>query len=94
VFVKELKASYRKLCLIWHPGSLLLVLAIVCLSSSHVPYQSPSFYTDKNPTRQEEALVRFKELQNSYAVLTDPNERAWYATSVYWVCAQDGQQVR
>jgi len=33
---------------------------------------------DKNPDRVEEATRLFAELQNAYAVLSDPHERAWY----------------
>lgn len=36
------------------------------------------WHPDKNATRQEEATVRFKEIQNAYEVLSDKNERAWY----------------
>jgi DnaJ family protein A protein 5 len=48
----ELKKTYRKLALKWHP--------------------------DKNQDNEEEATERFKEIQNSYAVLSDPQERSWY----------------
>ncbi|XP_078677675.1 dnaJ homolog subfamily C member 21-like [Branchiostoma floridae x Branchiostoma belcheri] len=48
----DLKKSYRKLALRWHP--------------------------DKNPDNVEEATETFREIQQAYDVLTDPQERAWY----------------
>lgn len=33
---------------------------------------------DKNPHRAEEATDKFKEIQNAYSILSDPNERSWY----------------
>jgi DnaJ family protein A protein 5 len=48
----EIKKSYRRLALEWHP--------------------------DKNLHRSEEATERFKEIQEAYEVLSDPQERAWY----------------
>lgn len=35
-------------------------------------------FADKNPHRAEEATDKFKEIQNAYAILSDPNERSWY----------------
>lgn len=35
-------------------------------------------HPDKNRENIEEATMKFKEVQNSYAVLIDPDERAWY----------------
>ncbi len=34
--------------------------------------------TDKNAHQEELAVQRFQELQQAYAVLSDPQERAWY----------------
>ncbi|XP_078595466.1 dnaJ homolog subfamily C member 21-like [Branchiostoma floridae x Branchiostoma japonicum] len=48
----DLKKSYRKLALRWHP--------------------------DKNPDNVEEATETFREIQQAYDVLSDPQERAWY----------------
>eukprot|EP00002_Diphylleia_rotans_P002081 TRINITY_DN11287_c0_g1_i1.p1 TRINITY_DN11287_c0_g1~~TRINITY_DN11287_c0_g1_i1.p1 ORF type:complete len:690 (+),score=182.70 TRINITY_DN11287_c0_g1_i1:44-2113(+) len=36
------------------------------------------WHPDKNVGNQEEATVRFKEIQNAYSILSDKNERAWY----------------
>ena len=33
---------------------------------------------DKNPDSAEEAGVRFREIQEAYATLSDDQERAWY----------------
>lgn len=40
--------------------------------------KSLQYHPDKNYGNQEEAAVRFKEVQNAYSVLSDDNERAWY----------------
>jgi DnaJ homolog subfamily A member 5 len=48
----EIRSSYRKLALRWHP--------------------------DKNMDNLEEATLRFREIQNSWEVLSDDQERAWY----------------
>jgi len=39
---------------------------------------APTCAPDKNPDRMEEATRLFAELQNAYAVISDPHERAWY----------------
>lgn len=36
------------------------------------------WHPDKNADNLEEATEKFKEIQNAHAVLSDPNERAWY----------------
>jgi hypothetical protein len=36
------------------------------------------WHPDKNPTNIEEATERFRDIQNAHAVLSDPQERAWY----------------
>jgi hypothetical protein len=36
------------------------------------------WHPDKNPTNIEEATERFRGIQNAHAVLSDPQERAWY----------------
>ncbi|BDA42473.1 DnaJ homolog subfamily C member 21 at N-terminal half [Coccomyxa sp. Obi] len=36
------------------------------------------WHPDKNQDRQQEAEVRFKEIQNAYEILSDKHERAWY----------------
>jgi curved DNA-binding protein CbpA len=59
----ELKVAYRKLALEWHPG---LVLQVI------------SHSLDKNMHQVELAVERFKEIQHAYAILNDPNERAWF----------------
>ncbi len=43
------------------------------LMSSNVDLHAP----DKNHDRQQEAEVRFKEIQNAYEILSDKHERAW-----------------
>ncbi|KYQ92154.1 DnaJ subfamily A member 5 [Tieghemostelium lacteum] len=48
----ELKQSYRKLALVWHP--------------------------DKNQHQIELAEEKFKEINQAYSLLSDPNERKWY----------------
>ncbi|KAM9957865.1 hypothetical protein ACTFIW_012838 [Dictyostelium discoideum] len=48
----EIKISYRKLALMWHP--------------------------DKNQHQLSIAEEKFKEINNAYTVLSDPNERKWY----------------
>ncbi|GET89328.1 hypothetical protein, conserved [Leishmania tarentolae] len=40
--------------------------------------KSLQYHPDKNYGNQEEAAVRFKEVQNAYSVLSDAHERAWY----------------
>lgn len=40
--------------------------------------KSLQYHPDKNYGNQEEAAVRFKEVQNAYTVLSDADERAWY----------------
>ena len=35
-------------------------------------------HPDKNADNIDEATEKFKEIQNAYAVLSDPNERKWY----------------
>ncbi len=35
-------------------------------------------HPDKNIEQPELAAEKFKELQHAYAILSDPNERAWY----------------
>lgn len=36
------------------------------------------WHPDKNPENQEEATVKFKEIQTAWTVLNNPEERAWY----------------
>jgi DnaJ family protein A protein 5 len=36
------------------------------------------WHPDKNPDNLEAATEKFKEVQNAYAVLSDPQERGWY----------------
>jgi len=48
----EIKISYRKLALLWHP--------------------------DKNQHQITLAEEKFKEINNAYQILSDPNERKWY----------------
>ena len=36
------------------------------------------YHPDRNSNNVEEATERFKEIQNAYAVLSDPHERSWY----------------
>lgn len=36
------------------------------------------YHPDKNRDNIEEATAKFKEVQNAYGVLSDPDERAWY----------------
>nr|CCD13481.1 unnamed protein product [Trypanosoma congolense IL3000] len=36
------------------------------------------FHPDKNYDNQESAAEMFKDIQNAYAVLSDPDERSWY----------------
>lgn len=40
--------------------------------------KSLQYHPDKNYGNQEEAAIRFKEVQNAYSVLSDDDERAWY----------------
>ncbi|KAG5477627.1 hypothetical protein CUR178_05333 [Leishmania enriettii] len=40
--------------------------------------KSLQYHPDKNYGNQEEAALRFKELQNAYSILSDTGERAWY----------------
>lgn len=40
--------------------------------------KSLQYHPDKNYGNQEEAAVKFKEVQNAYTVLSDKDERAWY----------------
>ncbi|CAL1526897.1 unnamed protein product [Lymnaea stagnalis] len=63
----ELKKSYRKLALKYHPGK-------CCIFNLHQIY----FIVDKNPDNIEEATAQFRQVQQAYEVLSDPQERAWY----------------
>ena len=36
------------------------------------------WHPDKNPDNLDEATEKFKDIQNAYAVLSDPQERSWY----------------
>ncbi|KAG5477096.1 hypothetical protein LSCM1_05437 [Leishmania martiniquensis] len=40
--------------------------------------KSLQYHPDKNYGNQEEAALRFKEVQNAYSILSDTDERAWY----------------
>ncbi|TPP48820.1 DnaJ domain family protein [Leishmania donovani] len=40
--------------------------------------KSLQYHPDKNYGNQEEAAMRFKEVQNAYSILSDADERAWY----------------
>lgn len=40
--------------------------------------KSLQYHPDKNYGNQEEAAVKFKEVQNAYSVLINDDERAWY----------------
>lgn len=69
---EEIKKSFRKLALEWHPGfffNIIFIYAFFCLNLS---------FSDKNPHRLEEAHERFTVIQQAYDVLSDPQERAWY----------------
>ncbi len=55
-------------------ASRLVQLELFSHVSSDINFQN----SDKNSHRVEEATERFKEIQNAYTILNDPNERAWY----------------
>lgn len=67
-----IKKAYRKLALVWHPGTYTADTFPGWWVHKHAG-------TDKNQHRLEEADERFKELQNAYEILSDAHERAWYA---------------
>lgn len=59
----ELKRAYRAQALKWHPGEHVRV-CLIC--------------ADKNRDNLEEATTQFQLIQAAFAVLNDPQERAWY----------------
>jgi curved DNA-binding protein CbpA len=59
---EELKSSYRKLALVYHPGRKIL----------------SNKFLDKYQGDKSIAEEKFKELQNAYSILSDPQERSWY----------------
>lgn len=93
---EDIRQAYRKLARKWHPGSstqrnrpepaqnrrktqTLVPFFPHCLWA-HSTRSDLVFDTDKNLDNPEEADLRFKEIQNAYGVLSDPNERAWYVS--------------
>ena len=60
----DLKRAYRKEALRWHPGA--------------PPTRARALMADKNPNNRDEATKKFQLVQAAYAVLNDPQERAWY----------------
>lgn len=40
--------------------------------------KSLQYHPDKNYNNQEEAAIKFKEVQNAYSILSNDDERAWY----------------
>ncbi|EIE20919.1 putative DNAJA5 protein, partial [Coccomyxa subellipsoidea C-169] len=48
------------------------------------------WHPDKNHDRQQEAEVRFKEIQNAYEILSDKHERAWYDSHRAQILRADG----
>ena len=72
----EIKKSYRKLALVWHPGEVFplvryLAFCLICRLNSAILIQ------DKNPDRIQECTEYFAVIQQAYDVLSDPHGMKW-----------------
>lgn len=61
----EIRSKYLRLARTWHPGM-------------NPVYWLYSEFADKNIGNEEEADKKFKEINEAYEVLSNPQERAWY----------------
>jgi len=79
----DLKKSYRKLALKFHPGKCRCIDSIYSMGYAFKMIRISLnkcvdvFLTDKNPDSVDECTQQFREVQQAYDVLSDPQERAW-----------------
>lgn len=72
----EIRSQYLRLARTWHPG--------IWLKNLQVFYHFSTDHPDKNIGNEEEADKRFKEINEAYEVLSNPQERAWYAKDLFF----------